>query len=734
MFTLKDNKEIGAYLSRLIRSRGYKSDRAFCKAYLEHEHREVNDDEVRKMANRMSQMLRGAKGKGVQIYDLPVFCDLLGVTCEEILSAGTSFVMNGSRETNYSIVFSQNPKDWEAYVQREDKLILNPDEYGKTVIDYAIEFKNYKFIKYLIKNNYIWFDSRKEDTYCMTFGAGTSIERRNPINVDTFFQYTRLQDDLLRMDIIALAVQNKDRQILDELRAREIPELYHKVNFWYCSQLDFYEKYNDDMIEQIIGATDEINMPGPRIDQLKKVIEASKKMDYKMGKGDSLPAIIEAIEAKIDDDSSDAAHMRNYGYCHDIYKHIMMNQSYLANSNKNGDNNIMIAYSLLSALDGKLAKSVKEKINNDPKNQVWLNIYNTLGRNSIDGSPRKTYMEDGPKLDEKYQIKQIDREDCNPLEENDLRKVENVRSIYNFLTKQGKTIFHTNTPEYEALCERMKLLVEYVDMAKDGAEKPIVDKSLSEIASIANIYLTAKLTESNDAGPKTPRGKARFAAAYAVLKITDPKTASGYMGDCSAIKDKFGNKLVDAVLKKAAETKIEVKPREQETVQEKASESVVAEPQAVEVVDVKPLIEEVKDANHCTKSEAIKKLGDRLISLQNMIDEKSDLERMRLMTEYVVVNEIKNQVFLKGDDEVIDKFNVEKNVEKLFDDSEFGRVLFLNSQEKKLDMKDFCKKLPEKLAEFNEDNKILKTVAENAFEKTEVQENKADPHDSVYSI
>ena len=174
-------------------ARGYKSDRGFCKAYLEHEYREVNDDEIRKMANRMSQMLRGAKGKGIQVYDLPVFCDLLGVTCEEILSAGTSFVQNGSRVTNYSVAFSKNPKDWEAYINREDKLILNPDEYGKTVIDYAIDFKNYKLIKYLIKNNYIWFDSRQKDQYCMTFGAGTSIERRNFYKVDSFFQYTRLQ-------------------------------------------------------------------------------------------------------------------------------------------------------------------------------------------------------------------------------------------------------------------------------------------------------------------------------------------------------------------------------------------------------------------------------------------------------------------------------------------------------------------------------------------------------------
>lgn len=256
MFALKGNKEIGTYLSRLIRARGYKSDRAFCKAYLDHEHREVNDDEIRKMANRMSQMLRGAKG--IQVYDLPVFCDLLGVTCEEILSAGTSFVQNGSRVTNYSVAFSKSSKEWEAYINREDKLILNPDEYGKTVIDYAIEFKNYKFIKYLIKNNYIWFDSRKEDTYCMTFGAGTSIERRNPVNKDTFLEYTRLKDDQLRMDVIALAVENKDRQILDELKAREIPELYYRVNIWSSSQLNFDEHYNEKMVEQIARASDEI--------------------------------------------------------------------------------------------------------------------------------------------------------------------------------------------------------------------------------------------------------------------------------------------------------------------------------------------------------------------------------------------------------------------------------------------------------------------------------------------
>ena len=86
--------QTGLYAWSMIKpARGYKSDRGFCKAYLEHEYREVNDDEIRKMANRMSQMLRGAKGKGIQVYELPVFCDLLGVPWEERLGADRKSVV-----------------------------------------------------------------------------------------------------------------------------------------------------------------------------------------------------------------------------------------------------------------------------------------------------------------------------------------------------------------------------------------------------------------------------------------------------------------------------------------------------------------------------------------------------------------------------------------------------------------------------------------------------------------
>ena len=78
-----DNKKIGAYLKRIIEKK-FISHRQFCRKYLEAVGVEADNEELRKMGNRLSQILKGTKG--VQIYDLPVFTELLGVSCEEILS------------------------------------------------------------------------------------------------------------------------------------------------------------------------------------------------------------------------------------------------------------------------------------------------------------------------------------------------------------------------------------------------------------------------------------------------------------------------------------------------------------------------------------------------------------------------------------------------------------------------------------------------------------------------
>ena len=257
MFKIKTNQEIGEYLNYLI-SKKYSSTRKFCKDYLRLDKRPIDDEEIRKMANRMSQIIKGAKA--IQTYDLPIFTELLEVTCEQILSAGEYCVPKNQRTTNYSIAFSKSKKEWDEYIKREDKLILNPDEYDKTLIDYAIEAGNYKLIKYLIDKKYIWFvDNERNHTYFYkTFGAGTSIERRQ-LGSHDLLQYKLDSEDNLRMGVIALAAANNDFKTLEMLKAREIPMFYNIVQYSSWSNLDQENVYDATRLVKIIAdASDEI--------------------------------------------------------------------------------------------------------------------------------------------------------------------------------------------------------------------------------------------------------------------------------------------------------------------------------------------------------------------------------------------------------------------------------------------------------------------------------------------
>ena len=222
-----NNKNIGNHLAYLIKNNNYKSDRQFGIAYLKlRDNTEAPaPDDIQKIQNRICQIKKG--NKGVQIEDLPIFAELLHVSIEEILSAGTSIVPVSSRASNYSIVFSKDPDEWDAYIKREDKLILNPDEYNKTVIDYALESRNYPFLKYLMDKGYIWFVGNNKNEYFPDhFGAGCSIERRNIGYTDILDAKLKEQDDL-RFKMISLAITNKDFDILNTLHAREIPLLYN---------------------------------------------------------------------------------------------------------------------------------------------------------------------------------------------------------------------------------------------------------------------------------------------------------------------------------------------------------------------------------------------------------------------------------------------------------------------------------------------------------------------------
>ena len=228
MFRTKSKIEIGNYLTNIIDTK-YKSNRQFCIAYLHNRDGEKPNDDVviQNMANRICQIKKG--NKEIQIEDLPIFSELLDVSIEEILSAGTYVPHSLGRTTNYSIAFSENPNEWEKYIQRNDKLFLNPDEYNKTVIDYALENGNYAFLKYLMDKNYIWFASDNQKDYVIGFGAGTSIERRDIGYMDLLDVKLKESDDL-RYKMISLAIDNKDFDMLNTLHAREIPELYNMTN------------------------------------------------------------------------------------------------------------------------------------------------------------------------------------------------------------------------------------------------------------------------------------------------------------------------------------------------------------------------------------------------------------------------------------------------------------------------------------------------------------------------
>ena len=265
----KDNAKIGKHLEKLILSK-HKSIRQFCREYLklskgnydktEKDNCDKKEDEkeLDNMATRMSAITNGKKS--IQFYDLPIFCKLLEVSCEEIITAGRHYEPISGHVTNYEIAFSKDRNKWEKYINRPDKLILNSDEYCKTVIDYALEFKNYDFLKYLMDKNYIWFVDNSEDDgkkYILNrayrFGAGTSIKKRKIYDVDSLDAelMNPEKENKLRQSLISLAIENRDIPMLDTLRAREIPALYD-VSLGTSAQANCEDYYDDTVIEEIV--------------------------------------------------------------------------------------------------------------------------------------------------------------------------------------------------------------------------------------------------------------------------------------------------------------------------------------------------------------------------------------------------------------------------------------------------------------------------------------------------
>ena len=187
---------IGVYISDLIdESPNFVSSRDFCREWLKLElntNKEPDGDSLQNRANKLSQIKKGKKN--IQIDDLPIFSKLLGVSFERILSAGESGPALPKRVSNYYIAQSKSKKEWQEYIDRADKPFLYMDEFGKTIIEYAIEFQNYAFIKFLM------------DKHCMREKTTTHIIAAMHQRVNAFRQvsYEKVKNAALKRCIFLL--------------------------------------------------------------------------------------------------------------------------------------------------------------------------------------------------------------------------------------------------------------------------------------------------------------------------------------------------------------------------------------------------------------------------------------------------------------------------------------------------------------------------------------------------
>ena len=247
MFEVKDQEKIGDFLNDMIKKK-YGTTTDFCREYLKVSDSENDENALTNLKNRISSIVHGKKD--IQLYDFPVFTQLLDVSCEEILSAGDVRSFNENHMTNYQIAFSHNEKLWEVFINDDKTPFLNPDEYDKTIIDYAFEFQNYDLLKYLMDNGYIRFVSKTPEKDCwLGFGAETSVKRRQDSNFKTL-EERLAEDDGLRRKMIVLAIEKGDIVMLDELRAREIPPMY-RLRTAGNKATDFEKFYDADMVEAL---------------------------------------------------------------------------------------------------------------------------------------------------------------------------------------------------------------------------------------------------------------------------------------------------------------------------------------------------------------------------------------------------------------------------------------------------------------------------------------------------
>ena len=255
MYSKDKNYLIGKYLKSAVCQK-CTNITEFCKQYIRLASGTNNDDpdpdELQREKNKMSQIFNGSKS--VQIEDLPYYSEILGVDIAEILSAGEYTTYKTSRPTNFSIALSDSEKDWEDYINSEKRQVLYEDEFGKTLIDYALEFNNYRLLKYLTMNGHIvWYDDN-EILNGLNFNERTSFTDLKNITSSDYIDPDELNIER-RKELIYLSIANNDINMLSKLYARE----YCFFDELLCGYPEFTDKlfetnFDQNLIDYILKA------------------------------------------------------------------------------------------------------------------------------------------------------------------------------------------------------------------------------------------------------------------------------------------------------------------------------------------------------------------------------------------------------------------------------------------------------------------------------------------------
>lgn len=225
MFTAATPEKMGAHLRELILKHKdeYESVRQFGKACLHFRNQEETEENINRMTNRLSQMIKGKKR--IQLKDMEAFSELLHVSCEEILQGRPCEKMDLPL-CSYTVALSNDETVWKEYLQQPMRPALYTDEYGKTLVDYALEFKNHALIRYLMDEGYLWFaDKNPERRITRGLGGGMNVEGEDTLRARYDLMLSGWKTySLLREDIIALATENGDMEMLKIMKVSEEAE------------------------------------------------------------------------------------------------------------------------------------------------------------------------------------------------------------------------------------------------------------------------------------------------------------------------------------------------------------------------------------------------------------------------------------------------------------------------------------------------------------------------------